>query len=449
MAKRSITRKRSSTAKTSRSTLSPHAMIRRHLGRDPLGLTVVSQKFQTYERANVQRGLQSVLAPDGQLDAVGVIAHQDHDRPSLVRLAHGTSASRYFAGPPEYMEHDVGPEKQLACLASGMLLVEFRGQPLVLLVTEAEYPPAIVVQGVAASKDIAEDALREIGLSGWRQSPMRGQVISMAGDCFRGFTLKFHELPSIAPDELILPDDVRARLERHTVVFTRHAERLKIAGRHIKRGILLHGPPGTGKSLSAMYLGSQMPERTVVLLTGAGMGSIEEAGRLARLLQPATIILEDVDLVGTERQGQTLGANAVLFELLNQMDGLASDYDVLFVLTTNRPDVLEPALASRPGRIDQAIEIPLPDDACRGRLIELYSRGMSVKLADRSKWIAATAGASAAFMKELMRRSAVFAIERAPDQNLVVSDADVEAALRELLLAGAMTRTLLGGAVAG
>ena len=57
------------------------------------------------------------------------------------------------------------------------------------------------------------------------------------------------------------------------------------------------------------------------------------------------------------------------------MDGLADDADLLFVLTTNRPDILEPALAARPGRIDQAIEVPPPDADCRRRLLELYGKG--------------------------------------------------------------------------
>ncbi len=423
-------------------------MIRRHLGQDLLRLPVVTQRYQSYELVNVHNGLQSVLAPDGTLDAFGVIGLAHHESPSLVRLSHPSSDRRFFAGPPEFVDEDVGPSSRLTCLAGGMLLAKYRGEPLVVLVRLSEYPAGVVLESVARSREIAQDALREIGLAGWRQSPLREKVMSMAGDCYRGFSLKFHELPKIAPHELILPEVVRSRLERHTVFFARNAERLRAIGRHTKRGILLHGPPGTGKSLSAMYLAAQMPGRTVLLLTGGGMGAIEEAGRMARLLQPATIILEDVDLVGTERQSQSVGANAVLFELLNQMDGLSSDYDVLFVLTTNRPDVLEPALAARPGRIDQAIQIPLPDDACRARLIDLYSRGMTVELTDIKKWVAETEGSSAAFIKELMRRAAVYAIERAPSQDVLVTDVDVELALNELQLAGAMTRTLLGGAVA-
>jgi hypothetical protein len=80
---------------------------------------------------------------------------------------------------------------------------------------------------------------------------------------------------------------------------SRHAEKLRQAGRHLKRGVLMHGPPGTGKTLSAMYLVSQMPGRTVLLMTGGSVRALESACRPARMLTPATIILEDVDLIGT------------------------------------------------------------------------------------------------------------------------------------------------------
>jgi ATP-dependent 26S proteasome regulatory subunit len=99
---------------------------------------------------------------------------------------------------------------------------------------------------------------------------------------------------------------------------------------------------------------------------------IEQAVTLARDLAPATVVLEDVDLVAAERT-MPMGDNGVLFELLNQMEGLAEDSDLLFLLTTNRADVIEPALATRPGRIDLALETPLPDEACRRALVRLYA----------------------------------------------------------------------------
>src|SRR5439155_2218608 len=119
-------------------------------------------------------------------------------------------------------------------------------------------------------------------------------------------------------EDIILPEPLLRRIERHTLSFSKHADRLRAAHRHLKRGVLFYGPPGTGKTLTAMYLATQMAGRTVLLITGRGAGSIETACRLARLLAPATVVLEDVDLIGTERDHQTVGANMLLFELLNQ-----------------------------------------------------------------------------------------------------------------------------------
>jgi ATP-dependent 26S proteasome regulatory subunit len=93
------------------------------------------------------------------------------------------------------------------------------------------------------------------------------------------------------------------------------------------------------------------------------------------------------------------------------MDGLREDAEIFFVLTTNRPEELEPALASRPGRIDQAVEFPLPDDEGRRKLVRLYARDLLVSEPLCETIVRRTEGGSAALIKELMRRSAQFALE--------------------------------------
>jgi len=125
------------------------------------------------------------------------------------------------------------------------------------------------------------------------------------------------------------------------------------------------------------------------------------------------------------------------------MDGLADDADVIFLLTTNRPDLLEPALASRPGRIDQAIEIPLPDAACRRRLLELYAQGLTLD-ADLDRLVERTQGASGAFIRELLRKAALFAADES--EELVVRDEQLDEALHDLVVEGGkLTESLLGG----
>jgi hypothetical protein len=182
----------------------------------------------------------------------------------------------------------------------------------------------------------------------------------------------------------------------------------------------------------------------VLILTGRSLGLIEQSCAMARVLQPSIVILEDVDLIAEERTRRPGGcASPLLFELLNQMDGLADDADVLFLLTTNRPDLLEPALAARPGRIDQAIEIPLPDELCRRRLFGLYSQGLTLQLGDLTGFVHRTEGASPAFIRELMRKAALFAADEPGE--LIVNDPHLEEALYELTVQGGeLTRSLLG-----
>jgi ATP-dependent 26S proteasome regulatory subunit len=124
----------------------------------------------------------------------------------------------------------------------------------------------------------------------------------------------------------------------------------------------------------------------------------------------------------------------LLNKLLNEMDGLREDAEVIFILTTNRPDQLEPALASRPGRIDQAIEFPLPDEMGRAKLARLYGRGLQLNDDVVETIVAKSKGSSAAFIKELMRRSAQFLLQTQGDQAKALTVGAVDAALEEMLL---------------
>jgi ATP-dependent 26S proteasome regulatory subunit len=183
----------------------------------------------------------------------------------------------------------------------------------------------------------------------------------------------------------------------------------------------------------------------VIQLTGDALHLIAQACSVARSLQPAMLIIEDVDLIAEDR-GMHPGRHPLLFQLLNEMDGLAEDADVVFVLTTNRADLLEPALAARPGRVDQAVELGLPDAAARRALVELYRGSLQVDTSQLDDVLARTEGVTASFLKELLRRAALLAATRAAvDAELAVSGGDLRSALDELLdTRNAMTRTLLG-----
>ena len=145
---------------------------------------------------------------------------------------------------------------------------------------------------------------------------------------------------------------------------------------------------------------------------------------------------------------RTGGEEVLLNKLLNEMDGLRQDAQVLFILTTNRPEALEEALTARPGRVDQAIEFPFPDEEGRCKLMRLYAQRTDVPDAVVESLVKRTPNVSAAFIKELMRRSAQFALER--NSSATISLGDAEAALEELLCrGGSLNRKLLGAIIEG
>jgi SpoVK/Ycf46/Vps4 family AAA+-type ATPase len=120
--------------------------------------------------------------------------------------------------------------------------------------------------------------------------------------------------------------------------------------------------------------------------------------------------------------------------------------DVVFVLTTNRVEVLERALAERPGRVDEAVEVGPPDDAGRERLLRLYAGSTGIEELDLSETVAATDGATATYLRELVRRTVVTAALARPEEDLVrVRQADLAVATEELRSSRArLTRALLG-----
>jgi cell division protease FtsH len=418
--------------------------LRSHLKADPGKLAVLEQIFESYERPNLHLALGELIRElRDKPEQLGVLTQHEYDYARLAKMARAATARDYETGPVEYTDVPLADGRQLACIKRALFLIHQPAGPLALLVEQELHWNRIIVEAMAPDRDQAEDFLRLLTRRVRHGEAFRGHVLSVDEDCHGRLSVHFHHLPGIQREALILPEELLRRIERHTIGFSCHAEKLRQAGRHLKRGVLLHGPPGTGKTLSAMYLASQMPGRTVLLMTGGSVRALESACRLARMLTPATIILEDVDLIGTEREHQSISANALLFELLNQMDGL-------FILTTNRPDILEPALAARPGRIDQAIEVPPPDADCRRRLLELYGTGLKTDGVDWDRLVERTVGASGAFIRELLRKAAVFAAEDANGDDLLIRQQHFDESLAELVVAGgALTHSLLGANVSG
>ncbi len=429
-------------------------LLREHLGPTTDDLQVTEESWPGYEMVNVQLGLDAWLGGPGRShELVGINGHR-HQQFGLAELLEEPDQHwDVRPGTVSWVTLPSGPDGQVTrAVGAGIYLVRDGDARIALLLLAAsdDYGRGTVqLHAVADDPDAAADAATEIRRLALVHNVYRGQLVSFDGDMFgeRGAALSFQPRPHVSDAEVILPRESLEVLRRQVLGVAAHRERLLAARQHLKRGLLLYGPPGVGKTHTVRHLVSELDGVTVVQLTGGSLSMISTACSVARSLQPSMIVVEDVDLIAEDR-GMHPGQHPLLFELLNQMDGLSEDADVVFLLTTNRADLLEPALAARPGRVDQAVELRLPDVDERARLFELYRGGLEVDTSRLAEVLDRTEGVTASFLKELLRRAALVAAEATPDDTapLRVGADQLEAALEELLdTRNAMTRAVLGG----
>jgi ATPase family associated with various cellular activities (AAA) len=419
--------------------------LREHLGVDPSELPTTGMELPLPEQANLQLALDAVL---GDAEVLGFRArHVGYGAIGLNEVLAGFAMTGPISfGPPQHIDVEVGDGRVIRCLEAGVLLGHHDGAPVALVISRGGdhpmRPSTVRVEGVSPTAGAVSELLRALRAAMREHNVFRGRIISLHQHPDQSVSVQFHAVPTVSREQVVLPAGTLERLERHAIGIAESAERLRAAGRHLKRGVLLHGPPGTGKTLTVSYLLHAMPGRTTILLTGRGLGLIEQALAIGRELAPATFVFEDIDLVAAERTMPFMGDGGVLFELLNQVEGLAEDDDLLFLLTTNRPDVIEPALAVRPGRVDLALEIPLPDDDGRRRLLRLYGAGVELDESAERDLVTRSAGVSGAFVKELCRQAW---LRSALDGREAPVAADLLGVLDDLLEErSTLTRRLLG-----
>jgi DNA polymerase III delta prime subunit len=423
------------------------ALVRGFLDSGGARHSVVSRELAPFEHVNLQTALNAWSAGAGRTVQVHGIALPPHYGDiTLQQLIAGESLPPLRLTAPALADLPNGPGTTLGCLRLALLLVTDQHGPYVVMIQAPnEHNETLQIEVAGLPVELAQGLLAELDRLRADLNVYRGHLLDVSLNPMGGVVLSFAGPPGIGRDAVVLPASVLARAERHALAVASHRDALLAAGQHLKRGLLLYGPPGTGKTHTTRYLLGQMDGYTRLVLTGRSLVAVGAVTDLARALQPAVVVLEDVDLVAEER---SLGpaSSPVLFDLLDAMDGAAPDADLLFLLTTNRADLLEPALAARPGRVDVAVEIALPDGPARKRLLTLYGRNVPFELTDEDVDLAVerTEGTTASFLKELIRRAVLESLHDDPALT-AVTGAHLARALDDLLdAAQAVTRTLHG-----
>jgi AAA+ superfamily predicted ATPase len=412
--------------------------VNRHLGRRWKKATVLTRPLLNWERINLFLALELLHKTTPNARPVMSLGYYGE-------LASALQQNLSRNTPLEFVVRNISLTETVKVVSAGLYLLRPPGLPAFAAALTRN-----ALDVMAATPEEAQSCLDRVLAEAKRRNVFRGQVLVVENAGAVGpngepdFQIKFHELPKVTRDQIVLPEDVLKVVERNVIGLLAHAEALRKAGRSTRHGVLFHGPPGVGKTLVTKYLARACPDYTVILLTGRQLRLVRESCILARLLQPALIVIEDVDLIAADRDQNF--DTTLLHDLMDEMDGLGPKADVIFLLTTNRPRILEKALAARPGRVDQAVYFPLPDRDCRRRLFEHFSHGLDLSGVNVEPLLDRTDGASPAFIEELFRKAALMAAERGEKSDpLALTNADFDAAVRELVeFGGSITQILLG-----
>ncbi|RRT39551.1 hypothetical protein B296_00059043 [Ensete ventricosum] len=233
------------------------------------------------------------------------------------------------------------------------------------------------------------------------------------------------EVPNVTWEDIGGLDNVKRELQEvvwgFDVVFE-HPEKFEKFGMSPSKGVLFYGPPGCGKTLLAKAIANECQANFISvkgpeLLTmwfGESEANVREIFDKARQSAPCVLFFDELDSIATQR-GSSVGdaggaADRVLNQLLTEMDGMNAKKTVFIIGATNRPDIIDPALL-RPGRLDQLIYIPLPDDASRFQIFKACLRKSPVsKDVDLRALAKYTQGFSGADITEICQRACKYAI---------------------------------------
>ena len=247
-------------------------------------------------------------------------------------------------------------------------------------------------------------------------------------------------------DDVAGEDEAKDNL-KEIVDYLHNTKKYTEAGASMPKGILLVGPPGTGKTMLAKAVAgeagvpffSMSGSEFVEMFVGMGAAKVRDLFSQAKEKAPCIVFIDEIDAIGKKRDGQ-IGGNdereQTLNQLLTEMDGFEGNNGVIILAATNRPESLDPAL-TRPGRFDRRVPVELPDLAGREAILKVHARKIKVGEDVDFHTIARMAsGASGAELANIINEAALRAVRNG---RTIVNEADLEESI-EVVIAGYQKR---------
>jgi transitional endoplasmic reticulum ATPase len=271
--------------------------------------------------------------------------------------------------------------------------------PEVSALKEDEQIPKEVLEKLKVTREDFDYALRMVQPSGMREVLI--------------------EIPKVKWEDVGGLEEVKESLKEAVELPLKNPECFKRIGIKPPRGILLYGPPGVGKTYIVKALANETGVNMIAIkgpevlsmYVGESERHVRDVFRRAKQVSPSIILFDEIDALAP-RRGMEVGTRVteqVVSQLLTEMSGISELEGVSVIATTNRPDILDPALL-RPGRFDRLIYVPAPDEKTRLEIFKVHTKNMPLKNVDLKKLAKDTDGYSGADIEALCREAAMFAL---------------------------------------
>lgn len=305
----------------------------------------------------------SVILPRyyGELLTWALNQHIERDGWNIVKTV------GFHSDRPVYIDVDTGSGKTSNLLRDGTMIIE-NGQSRFAATVDVnlEKSNSVVVTGSTKNKEQIDRFADDVKSIAAKENFYKGQKLELRG------RISFLNLPKKLWSSLILDESFKEDIWANTIGFLSSRDHLKRLGVPIKRGVLLVGEPGTGKTLSCKALMAKASGITCIIASIDALDCppyIYELYELAQDLSPAIVFIEDIDLIALEREEFGYGRGSSLLTLLTVLDGVEERDGVITIATTNCRETLDKAIAKRPSRFDRIIHFEKPTLHLRERLV--------------------------------------------------------------------------------
>jgi cell division protease FtsH len=337
-------------------------------------------RWRQKQRHRIQRKNQATingfLGPGRRTTAVGIMPSYYAELMTwalhryLGKERWKTVASLGYSGPePVYMDVSTGYGTRENLLICGQLLIERDDDRFIVTVdVNPRWHGSVQVQGPAEKEDGIEAFVDSFMTVAREENLYRGKKIEFGG------RVQFLNVKDKSWDGIILDPATKKEVRANTIDFLRRRKRWAGYGIPQKRGVLLAGEPGTGKTLICKALMAEADGITCITTNAYRLSAdeyITDLYEMAQDLSPCIVFIEDIDMIGLNREEYHYQNGPALLSLLNVLDGVEEKQEIVTVATTNNLETLDRAISQRPSRFDRVIKLSLPSMEERRELVDL------------------------------------------------------------------------------